>query len=112
MCMHQGNQMVVCDGGVACHVSEIRVHTIREGMKKIKILKKDDKFVQATIHAMLDQQAALDNIAFKFLQDDMDIHALHVEFKAPFPWPFQGPRDKKPFNDDVFEVEIRYILPV
>jgi hypothetical protein len=108
--MNQGNQMVVCDRGVACPVSEIRVRTkTADGKNMVKIMKNAQ--TQASVLRMLDQQAALGNVEHTFLQDDMDIHALHVLFKAPFERDMFCLRDMKASVEQVFEVEIWYLLP-
>ncbi len=109
LCMNEGMRLVVCDGGVTRPVSEIRVHTKTADRKKVKLIK--DVSMQAPVLAMLDRQAALGNIAHTFLQDDMDIHALHVEFKDPFDREFFVLRNKSLTIEQVFEVEIRYLLP-
>ncbi len=111
LCMNQGMQLVVCDGGVARHVSEIRVYTKISDRKKAKIRVIKDVSMHAPVLAMLDRQAALGNVAYTFLQDDMDIHALHVEFKVPFDREFFCLENQSLTIEQVFEVEIRYLLP-
>jgi hypothetical protein len=106
--MDDGPKLVVLDGGVARTVSEILIHTKRGGNRKVtKIMK--EQYMQGPVLAMLDMQAARGNIAHKFLQDDMDIHALHVEFGTPFPREFYCISKKSQTIEEVLEVEIRYL---
>ncbi len=109
LCMNQRMQLVVCDGGVARHVSEIRIHTKIGKKWNVRVFKKAS--MHASVLAMLDGQAALGNVAYTFLQDDMDIHALHVEFRVPFEREFFSLQNQSLTIEQVFEVEIRYLLP-